>query len=222
MNSRDIKYQQSAMAAKDYDHLFKLLIIGDSGVGKSSLLVRFADNHFSGNYITTIGVDFKIRTIELHGEKVKLQIWDTAGQERFRTITSTYYRGTHGVIVVYDVTSGESFANVKRWLHEIDQNCEVVNRILVGNKNDDPERKVVLTEDARRFAEQMGIRLFETSAKDNINVEEMFRAVTELVLKSKKDQKERLDDPASHGRIKVDGRGRPMGQKTQKGGKCCK
>jgi len=210
------------MAAKDYDHLFKLLIIGDSGVGKSSLLVRFADNHFSGNYITTIGVDFKIRTIELHGEKVKLQIWDTAGQERFRTITSTYYRGTHGVIVVYDVTSGESFANVKRWLHEIDTNCEVVNRILVGNKNDDPERKVVLTEDARRFADQMGIRLFETSAKDNINVEEMFRAVTELVLKSKKEQKERLDDPRESGRIKVDGRGRPMGNKNPKGGKCCK
>lgn len=122
-------------AAKDYDHLFKLLIIGDSGVGKSSLLVRygytldtytltsssltlvstrFADNTFSGNYITTIGVDFKIRTIDINGERVKLQIWDTAGQERFRTITSTYYRGTHGVIVVYDVTSGESFANVKR------------------------------------------------------------------------------------------------------------
>ena len=87
-------------------------------------------------------MDFKIRTIELNGERVKLQIWDTAGQERFRTITSTYYRGTHGVIVVYDVTSGESFANVKRWLHEIDQNCDVVNRILVGNKNDDPDRKV--------------------------------------------------------------------------------
>jgi len=209
------------MAAKDYDHLFKLLIIGDSGVGKSSLLVRFADNHFSGNYITTIGVDFKIRTIEINGERVKLQIWDTAGQERFRTITSTYYRGTHGVIVVYDVTSGESFANVKRWLHEIDQNCDVVNRILVGNKNDDPDRKVVLTEDARRFADQMGIQLFETSAKDNINVEEMFRAVTELVLKSKKDQKERLDDPKEQGRLKLDGRGRPMTKPT-KGSKCCK
>jgi len=209
------------MAAKDYDHLFKLLIIGDSGVGKSSLLVRFADNHFSGNYITTIGVDFKIRTIEINGERVKLQIWDTAGQERFRTITSTYYRGTHGVIVVYDVTSGESFANVKRWLHEIDQNCDVVNRILVGNKNDDPDRKVVLTEDARRFADQMGIQLFETSAKDNINVEEMFRAVTELVLKSKKDQKERLDDPKEQGRLKLDGRGRPM-TKPAKGSKCCK
>ncbi|XP_050428729.1 ras-related protein Rab-35 [Adelges cooleyi] len=177
--------------AKEYDHLFKLLIIGDSGVGKSSLLVRFADNTFSGSYITTIGVDFKIRTVVVDGEKVKLQIWDTAGQERFRTITSTYYRGTHGVIVVYDVTNGDSFANVKRWLHEIDQNCEVVNRILVGNKNDAPDRKVVLTEDAKRFADQMGIQLYETSAKDNINVEQMFMSITKQVLRNKKETKER-------------------------------
>lgn len=148
--------------SREFDHLFKLLIIGDSGewarppieqlpsdyrhissdlvtnflsfyilgVGKSCLLLRFADNTFSGSYITTIGVDFKIRTLEINGERVKLQIWDTAGQERFRTITSTYYRGTHGVIVVYDVTNGESFANVKRWLGEIDQNCDVVNKVL--------------------------------------------------------------------------------------------
>lgn len=181
----------SLTMAREYDHLFKLLIIGDSDVGKSSLLLRFADNTFSGNYITTIGVDFKIRTVEVEGEKVKLQIWDTAGQERFRTITSTYYRGTHGVIVVYDVTSGDSFANVKRWLHEIEQNCEVVNRILVGNKNDCPERKVVLTEDAQRFADQMRIQLFETSAKENINVEEMFMAITRQVLRTKKERKER-------------------------------
>ncbi|BES90494.1 ras-related protein [Nesidiocoris tenuis] len=177
--------------AREYDHLFKLLIIGDSGVGKSSLLLRFSDNTFTGNYITTIGVDFKIRTIEIDGEKVKLQIWDTAGQERFRTITSTYYRGTHGVIVVYDVSSGDTFANVKRWLHEIDQNCEIVNKILVGNKNDSIERKVVLTEDAQRFADQMAIQLFETSAKDNINVEEMFMAITRQVLRTKKERKER-------------------------------
>lgn len=177
--------------ARDYDHLFKLLIIGDSGVGKSSLLLRFADNTFSGNYITTIGVDFKIKTITLNGERVKLQIWDTAGQERFRTITSTYYRGTHGVIVVYDVTNGESFANVKRWIHEIEHNCEVVNRILVGNKNDSPDRKVVLTEDAKRFADQMSLQLFETSAKDNLNVEEMFMAITKQVLKTKLEAKER-------------------------------
>nr|XP_022920414.1 ras-related protein Rab-35-like [Onthophagus taurus] len=177
--------------ARDYDHLFKLLIIGDSGVGKSSLLLRFADNTFSGSYITTIGVDFKIRTVNIDGQRIKLQIWDTAGQERFRTITSTYYRGTHGVIVVYDVTNGESFANVKRWLLEIEQNCDVVNKVLVGNKNDCPDRKVVLTEDAQRFASTMGIQLFETSAKDNINVEEMFISVTKLVLASKREKIER-------------------------------
>ncbi|CAD7086690.1 unnamed protein product [Hermetia illucens] len=174
--------------ARDYDHLFKLLIIGDSGVGKSSLLIRFSDDMFSGSYITTIGVDFKIRTVVIDGQRVKLQIWDTAGQERFRTITSTYYRGTHGVIIVYDVTNGDSFANVRRWLQEIEHNCDVVNKILVGNKNDDPARKVVLTEDAQRFARQMDIELYETSAKDNINVEKMFLAITRQVLKHKLQQ----------------------------------
>ena len=172
---------------KDYDHLFKILIIGDSGVGKSSLLMRFADDTFLENSIRTIGVDFRTRTINVDGERAKLQIWDSAGQERFRTITSSYYRGTHGVIVVYDVTYGESFANVQRWLQEIDQNCEVVNRILVGNKNDDPDHKVVLSEDAINFAHQMGIPLFEASAKENINVEEIFQAISELVIKSRKE-----------------------------------
>ncbi|XP_022340964.1 ras-related protein Rab-35-like [Crassostrea virginica] len=204
--------------AREYDHLFKLLIIGDSGVGKSSLLLRFSDNTFSGTYITTIGVDFKIRTVDVNGEKVKLQIWDTAGQERFRTITSTYYRGTHGVIVVYDVTSGESFANVKRWLHEIDQNCDVVNRILVGNKDDDSDRKVVLTQDAQRFAEQMGIQLFETSAKENKNVEEMFLAITKLVLATKKEQmKKAAEQPAES--IKLNSK-QSRGGGHKKG--CCK
>lgn len=201
--------------ARDYDHLFKLLIIGDSGVGKSSLLLRFADNMFSGSYITTIGVDFKIRTVNIDGQRVKLQIWDTAGQERFRTITSTYYRGTHGVIVVYDVTNGESFANVKRWLHEIEQNCDVVNRVLVGNKNDEPDRKVVLTEDAQRFAETMGIQLFETSAKDNVNVEDMFLNVTRLVLRNKQEMKRHTDTHNDTIHIKSN--------KKQKGktSKCC-
>ncbi|XP_065205567.1 ras-related protein Rab-35 [Planococcus citri] len=201
--------------AREYDHLFKLLIIGDSGVGKSSLLLRFADNTFTGSYITTIGVDFKIRTVDIEGERVKLQIWDTAGQERFRTITSTYYRGTHGVIVVYDVTSGESFANVKRWLHEIEQNCEFVNRILVGNKNDAPDRKIVVTEDAQRFADQMNILLYETSAKDNVNVEEMFMAITKQVLRSKKERQERQGNQADD-RITLDKRSRKPVKR-----KCC-
>ncbi|XP_066144888.1 ras-related protein Rab-35 [Euwallacea fornicatus] len=201
--------------ARDYDHLFKLLIIGDSGVGKSSLLLRFSDNTFTGSYITTIGVDFKIKTVHIEGQRVKLQIWDTAGQERFRTITSTYYRGTHGVIIVYDVTNGETFANVKRWLHEIDQNCEVVNRVLVGNKNDTPDRKVVLTEDAQRFADTMNIQLFETSAKDNINVEEMFMAITRLVLRSKVEMKERQNDHRDVVNL------RDKKKSSKKGNKCC-
>ncbi|XP_065663513.1 ras-related protein Rab-35 isoform X2 [Hydra vulgaris] len=191
--------------ARDYDHLFKLLIIGDSGVGKSSILLRFADDMFSGSYITTIGVDFKIRTINIDGEKVKLQIWDTAGQERFRTITSTYYRGTHGVIVVYDVTNAESFVNVKRWLHEIDQNCDVVNKVLVGNKNDCLKNKVVDTQDAKTFAAQMGVEVFETSAKDNLNIEQVFSHITAMVLRSKREQQSKvLEQKHSQGGMKLE------------------
>ena len=152
-------------------------------------------------YITTIGVDFKIKTIEVNGENVKLEIWDTAGQERFRTITSTYYRGTHGVIAVYDVTNADSFVNVKRWLQEIDQNCDVVNRILVGNKNDSPDKKVVSTEDAQQFAEQICIELYETSAKENINVDELFYSITRLVLKTKRESTK--DGGSSRDTIKV-------------------
>uniref|UniRef100_A0A0N4Z7E6 Ras-related protein Rab-35 n=1 Tax=Parastrongyloides trichosuri TaxID=131310 RepID=A0A0N4Z7E6_PARTI len=200
---------------RDYDHLFKLLIIGDSGVGKSSLLLRFADNTFSQNYITTIGVDFKIRTITCNGKKIKLQIWDTAGQERFRTITSTYYRGTHGVVVVYDVTSAESFSNVKRWLHEIDSNCDSVEKILVGNKADDPERRVVLKSDAEKFANSMNIQFFETSAKENINVDDMFSCITKLVLDAKLRSSNNKNDV---GGVKLDKHTKPMEKKKCKCG----
>merc|ERR1712013_845506 len=128
----------------EYDYLFKLLLIGDTGVGKSCLLLRFADDTYTESYISTIGVDFKIRTIELEGKTIKLQIWDTAGQERFRTITSSYYRGAHGIIVVYDVTDMDTFKNVPQWLEEIDRYaCENVNKLLVGNKSDMTSKKVV-------------------------------------------------------------------------------
>ncbi|KAJ2388820.1 ras GTPase, partial [Coemansia sp. RSA 2559] len=152
-----------------------LLLIGDSGVGKSCLLLRFADDTYTESYISTIGVDFKIRTIELDGKTVKLQIWDTAGQERFRTITSSYYRGAHGIIVVYDVTDGETFSNVKQWLQEIDRYAsEGVNKLLVGNKSDlEDKRKVDVTE-AKDFADSLNISFLETSAKDSTNVEKAF------------------------------------------------
>ncbi|KAK9178438.1 hypothetical protein WN943_027628 [Citrus x changshan-huyou] len=161
------------------DYLFKLLLIGDSGVGKSCLLLRFADDSYLDSYISTIGVDFKIRTVEQDGKTVKLQIWDTAGQERFRTITSSYYRGAHGIIIVYDVTDQESFNNVKQWLNEIDRYAsENVNKLLVGNKCDLTDKKVVSYETAKAFADEIGIPFMETSAKDSLNVEQAFMAMT--------------------------------------------
>lgn len=157
------------------DFLFKLLLIGDSGVGKSCLLLRFADDTYTESYISTIGVDFKIRTIELEGKMIKLQIWDTAGQERFRTITSSYYRGAHGIIVVYDVTDNESFNNVKQWLHEIDRYAsENVNKLLVGNKSDLSSKRAVTFEQGKEFADSLGIEFVETSAKNATNVEKAF------------------------------------------------
>jgi len=144
-------------------------------VGKSCLLLRFADDTYTESYISTIGVDFKIRTIEIGGKSIKLQIWDTAGQERFRTITSSYYRGAHGIIVVYDVTDQASFSNVKQWLQEIDRYaCENVNKLLVGNKCDLTTKKVVDYNTAKEFADGLGIPFLETSAKNSTNVEDAF------------------------------------------------
>eukprot|EP01005_Ploeotia_sp_CARIB1_P001355 NODE_293_length_1006_cov_809.797497_g286_i0.p1 GENE.NODE_293_length_1006_cov_809.797497_g286_i0~~NODE_293_length_1006_cov_809.797497_g286_i0.p1 ORF type:complete len:205 (-),score=37.41 NODE_293_length_1006_cov_809.797497_g286_i0:339-953(-) len=163
----------------EYDYLFKLLLIGDSGVGKSCLLLRFADDTYTESYISTIGVDFKIRTIELDGKTIKLQIWDTAGQERFRTITSSYYRGAHGIIVVYDVTDMESFNNVKTWLSEIDKYAtDNVNKLLVGNKCDLVVKKVVDFNTAKDFADSLGIPFLETSAKNATNVEQAFMTMS--------------------------------------------
>ncbi|KAJ8250898.1 hypothetical protein GJAV_G00214520 [Gymnothorax javanicus] len=175
----------------------------------------------SGSYITTIGVDFKIRTVDIEGERVKLQIWDTAGQERFRTITSTYYRNTHGVIIVYDVTNQESFINVKRWLNEISQNCDNVCKILVGNKNDDPSKKQVDTQDAQRFGESVGVRVFETSAKENINVEEMFMSFTHMVLRAKKLSQSRAEREREREKDTVHINSHRDRERRKRGKKCC-
>jgi len=159
----------------DYDHLFKILMVGDSGVGKSSLLLRFTDDTFSENFISTIGVDFKIRTVKLEGKTIKMQIWDTAGQERFRTITSSYYRGAHGVILVYDVTDQVSFNNARQWLTEIERYaCGNVVKLLVGNKSDLTTRRVVDTLSGKEFADQFHLPFLEASAKDGSNVEKSF------------------------------------------------
>jgi len=169
---------------------------------QSCLLLRFADDTFTESYISTIGVDFKIRTLELDGKTLKLQIWDTAGQERFRTITSSYYRGArctygtppptahaaqaltrvcagaHGIIVVYDVTDAESFQNVTQWLHEIDRYASNgVNKLLVGNKSDLNAKRQVTYEQAKEFADSMNMEFLETSAKASSNVDRAFLTI---------------------------------------------
>lgn len=160
--------------ATECDYLFKILLIGDSYVGKTCLLLRFSDDAFDEECKGTIGVDFKIRTVEVDGKVVKLQIWDTAGQDRFRTITASYYRGAHGIIVVYDTTDMVSFRNVSAWLSEIDRYTEGVTKLLLGNKCDLVDRRQVSEEDARRFANLQKVFFLETSAKTSLNVDQAF------------------------------------------------
>jgi len=200
----------------EYDYLFKLLLIGDSGVGKSCLLLRFADDTYTESYISTIGVDFKIRTIELDGKTIKLQIWDTAGQERFRTITSSYYRGAHGIIVVYDTTDQESFNNVKQWLQEIDRYaCENVNKLLVGNKCDLTHKKVVDYQTAKEYADSLGIPFLETSAKNATNVEQAFMTMAAEI-------KNRMGPPSGAAGAAQGVKINPSAPvETQSGGGCC-
>ena len=157
-----------------YDYLIKLIIIGDSGVGKTCLLMRFTDNSFITNYISTIGIDFKIKPVTIDGKVVKLQIWDTAGQDRFRTITQTYYKGAMGVILAYDCTDETSFSNVKNWVKQLEVHTTPgIVKVLVGNKSDSPDKKID-TSKGQELAKQYGMEFFETSAKNNLNIKEAF------------------------------------------------
>ena len=141
-----------------YDHIFKILLIGDAGVGKSSILLRFTDDAFEEHLASTIGVDFKVKTVTIGGSTVKLTIWDTAGQERFRTLTSSYYRGCHGVILTYDVNDRQTFTNLKQWLEEVDMysTSQSSAKMLVGNKIDVGAREVSV-EEATEFARKQAI-----------------------------------------------------------------
>lgn len=165
-------------AAPPYEMQIKLLMIGDSGVGKTCLLLRYANDSFSPTFITTIGIDFKIKHMELDGKRVKLQIWDTAGQERFRTITTSYFRGAQGILLVYDVTDRGSFNSIRNWVGQIDQHADVhVNKILIGNKCDMADQRVVSHDEGAALAKEYGIQFFETSAKNGIDVDKGFLAI---------------------------------------------
>lgn len=168
-----------------YNNLVKLLIIGNSGVGKSSLLERFTENQFSEDYIYTIGVDFKVRYIQSEeGQRIKIQIWDTAGQERFRTFTNSYFRGAHGVIIVYDMTDWMSFNAVNNWIKDITRFSgeKQLIKILIGNKNDQIDQRVIHWEVAKELAAEYDMTFVEASAKTGSNVEYAFQLITSQIL----------------------------------------
>ncbi|XP_005742802.1 ras-related protein Rab-15-like isoform X1 [Pundamilia nyererei] len=173
--------------AKQYDFLFRLLMLGDSGVGKTCMLRRFTESDFDTTHISTIGIDFKMKTLEVDGTKVRVQIWDTAGQERYQTITKQYYRRAQGVIFVYDVTDKLSFKHIAKWVSDVDEyTTQKMETILVGNKCDDSLRREVSKNQGTKLAGSYGMEFFETSASKNINISESFERLTELVLQAHK------------------------------------
>lgn len=169
-------------SSRAYDMIMKLLLVGDSGVGKSCLLLRFVEDKFNPSFITTIGIDFKIRTIESKGKRIKLQVWDTAGQERFRTITTAYYRGAMGIVLIYDVTDSRSFENVENWFQTVTQHTnEDAQIFLVGNKCDDEVNRQVSKEQGQELAAKLNVPFLEASAKSNENVDSIFYELASII-----------------------------------------
>ncbi|CAL9052061.1 ras-related protein RABA1f-like [Musa acuminata AAA Group] len=185
-------------ADDDYDYLFKVVLIGDSGVGKSNLLSRFTRDEFSLESKSTIGVEFATRSIRVEDKVIKAQIWDTAGQERYRAITSAYYRGAVGALVVYDITRHVTFENIERWLKELrDHTDSNIVIMLVGNKADLRHLRAVNTEDAKDFSEKENAFFMETSALESMNVENAFTEVlTQIYRVMSRKSLEAGDDPA--------------------------
>jgi len=161
---------------KQKEILYKILLLGDSSVGKTCFLMRYADNTFQEIHMSTIGLDYKLKNVQLDdGKMVKIQIWDTAGQDRFRSITKNYYKGAHGIILLYDVTSLKTFENVKNWVSQIKEEVsDKVTIILVGNKIDNVQNRKVTTEEGEKMAKECGIEFFETSAKSGENIDNTF------------------------------------------------
>lgn len=205
-----------SQASAPYDMQIKLLMIGDSGVGKTCLLLRYANDSFSPTFITTIGIDFKIKNVDIEGTRIKLQIWDTAGQERFRTITTSYFRGAQGILLVYDVTDRRSFESIRNWISQIQQHADVhVNKILVGNKCDMVDEKVVSTAEGQKLAAEFGIPFAEVSAKNDIKVDDSFQSLAKAV-------KDRLVADGQGGPAKQSGLNLKANQASKaSNNKCC-
>ncbi|XP_068753397.1 ras-related protein Rab-8A-like [Montipora capricornis] len=177
--------------SKKYDYLFRILLVGDSGVGKTCILIRFVENTFSQSYLSTIGIDFKLRTVNIDGKRIKLQIWDTAGQERFYSITGACYRRAMGIMLVYDVTNEASFKSVTKWMSKIAENANRnVDKILVASKCDLEEKRKITQAAGQSLADTLGISYVEVSALSNAHIEDAFTTLANNILQKAKGRSE--------------------------------
>ena len=172
------------------DNSFKILTIGESGVGKTSILRRYVENKFQKHHLSTIGIDYMAKTIKINDKEIKLKIWDTAGQERYRNITSHIYKGADGIILVFDVTDEVSFNQISDWMEQINANVskDEVSLILIGNKCDLEER-IVNQEKGEEMANSLNIKYYETSALKGIGINEAFEGLTKMILKNRDKKK---------------------------------
>ncbi|VDH99442.1 Ras-related protein Rab-15 [Mytilus galloprovincialis] len=191
--------------SKRYDLLLRLLLVGETGVGKTCLLCKYINQDFISAHISTIGIDFKMKTLQINDRVVKVQIWDTAGQERFESITKQFYRRAQGVLLVYDMSSRSSFEAIPKWLAHVEQFCkEDVSVMLLGNKCDREDRRQVTTKEASQFAKEHGIMFSETSAKSSSNLEKAFLDMCTDIIESQEQQASEsrssisLDEDSSH------------------------
>ena len=167
------------------NYVFKILLLGDSTVGKTCFLMRFTENTFQEIHMSTIGLDYRFKKMPVDdGKEATVQIWDTAGQDRFRAITKNYYKGAHGIILIYDVTNQKTFENVRNWVTQIRENAsEKAIIYIVGNKIDDKQNKVVTKEDGEKMAKEFDLKFFEASAKEDINIAPTFEALVKDIYK---------------------------------------
>ena len=195
--------------SSETEYVFKVLLLGDSEVGKSCFLMRYSDNVFVENYITTIGLDYKLKTVRLdNGKTIKVQLWDTAGQDKYRTIAKNYYKGSHGILLLYDITKLSSFDNIREWIRdikeEVDENAIL---FLIGNKIDLTDKRIISKEKGTELAEEYKIPFFEASAKSGENVDEIFRALYKKISES-------------YANIEKQ-KGSKINKKQKNSGKCC-
>ena len=191
---------------------FKILTIGESGVGKTCILRRFVENKFLKNHLATIGIDFKTKTLTINDQEIKLKIWDTAGQERFRNITTQYYKGADGIVLVYDVTDDASYEKIRDWMDQILSNTQrdEIGLVLLGNKCD-MEPRIITEEQGNQLADELKISYFETSALNGQGIKEAFEQLTRDIMKRKGVGNDNSDNVELKKNVK----------KKQKGSDCC-